>query len=79
MMDAVTIIRIVAGLLVLVLIPVTLIPYWVIFKKAGFSAWLSLLMIIPVVNLIVLYVIAFSEWRGVPASNPMQQNFPPRA
>jgi hypothetical protein len=78
-MDAVTIIRIVAGLLVLVLIPVTLIPYWVIFKKAGFSKWLSLLVIIPLVSLIVLYVIAFSQWRGAPTSNPLQSNFSPRA
>jgi len=30
--------------------------------KAGFSGWLSLLMVIPVVNLITLYIFAFSAW-----------------
>ena len=63
-MDNVTIIRIVAGLMFLVvLLPVAIIPYWVIFKKAGFAPALSLLTAIPGVRLIVLYVIAFSDWK----------------
>jgi len=63
-MDNVTIIRIIAGLLfIVVLLPVVIVPYWRIFAKAGFSGWLSLLMMVPLVNLIVLYVIAFSEWK----------------
>ena len=37
-------------------------PFWRIFAKAGFSGWLSLLMIVPMVNLIALYVLAFSDW-----------------
>jgi hypothetical protein len=37
------------------------IPIWQIFRKAGFSGALSLLMPIPGVNLIVLYVVAFSR------------------
>ena len=45
---------------------VMLIPYWFIFKKAGFSPWLAILMLVPVVNVIVLYAIAFSQWRVVP-------------
>jgi hypothetical protein len=45
-----------------------IIPYWVIWKKAGFSPWLSLLMFIPVINIIMLYVLAFSQWNVVPAS-----------
>jgi hypothetical protein len=61
--DNVTIIRIVAGFIFLVvLLPVAIIPYWVIFKKAGFSPFLSFLMVIPFVGLVVLYVIAFSQW-----------------
>lgn len=66
-MDSTTIIRIVAGLMViLVFLPIFVIPYWKIFSKAGFAGALSLLMIIPLVNLIVLYVIAFSEWKMKP-------------
>jgi hypothetical protein len=49
---------------------IVLVPYWMIYKKAGFSPWLALLMIIPLANLITLYVVAFSEWRVVPAPQP---------
>ena len=37
-------------------------PFWNIFRKAGFSGWLSLLVFVPLVNIVVLYFIAFSEW-----------------
>ena len=43
-------------------IAIVIIPFWKIYAKAGFSKWLSLLMIVPLVNLIVLYVVAFSTW-----------------
>lgn len=38
------------------------VPYWKIFSKAGFSRYLSLLMVIPFANLILLYYVAFAEW-----------------
>jgi ATP-dependent Zn protease len=38
-------------------------PFWVIFRKTGFPPALSILMLIPVANLILLYVVAFSEWK----------------
>ncbi|MGA3070894.1 MAG: hypothetical protein ABSD43_11825 [Terracidiphilus sp.] len=53
-MDSVMIVRIVAGIIFFLVIPVTVAPYWVIFRKAGFSPWLSLLILIPLVNLVVL-------------------------
>lgn len=31
-------------------------------KKAGFSRWWSLLMIVPLINLIMVWVFAFMEW-----------------
>ena len=37
-------------------------PFWPLFSKAGYSGWWSLLMIVPLVNLITLYVLAFSSW-----------------
>ena len=43
---------------------VIVLPFWKIFAKAGFSGWLGLLMIVPLVNLIALYVLAFSDWPG---------------
>jgi len=41
---------------------ILIIPFWQLFSTAGFSGWWSLLMIIPLVNLIALYVLAFSSW-----------------
>lgn len=62
------------GALFLILIPIMLIamvvaiiPYWFIFKKAGFAPLLSLLMMVPLANIIILYVVAFSQWKVVPA------------
>jgi hypothetical protein len=81
-MDSTTIIRIVAGLLfIVVLVIAVLPPYWMIFKKAGFSPWLALLMYVPLANIIVLYFVAFSSWKVVPPpqSAPSPIGFPPRA
>jgi hypothetical protein len=49
-------------LLIAVLGFVVFLPYWQIFKKAGFSPWLSLLIVIPLVNLCALYYLAFTRW-----------------
>ena len=57
-------------ILVLAFAVILIIPYWLIWKKAGFSPWFSLLMFIPFVNFIMLYVLAFSEWKVVPANQP---------
>jgi len=51
------------GLLTMLLIAaLVIVPFWFIFSKAGYSKWLSLLMVVPVVNLIALYFLAFSPW-----------------
>ena len=41
---------------------VFMIPFWKIFGKAGFPPALSLVMLIPIVNLIALYFVAFANW-----------------
>jgi hypothetical protein len=59
-----------------------LIPYWFIFKKAGFSPFLTLLMVVPLVNLFLLYYLAFAQWKVVPAEQvfpaPPGGTFPPK-
>ena len=56
-------------------IAIFLIPCWFICKKAGFSPWLSLLCIIPSLGtLVLLYVLAFAEWKVMPAP---QAAYPP--
>jgi hypothetical protein len=49
-------------LMMLVYAAFIVVPFWFIFRKAGYSPWLGLLMVVPIVNLIVLYVFAFSDW-----------------
>jgi len=52
------------GQLVMVLVWVVLVivPFWKITTKAGYSGWLSLLVVVPIVNLIFIYFLAFSKW-----------------
>jgi hypothetical protein len=44
-----------------------ILPFCFIFKKAGYSSWLGLLMVVPIVNLVLLYFLAFSEWPKGPS------------
>ena len=63
-------------IIILVAIVVVMVPCWFILKKAGFSPWLSLLCIFPSLGvLVLLYVLAFAEWKVVPA--PQQAWQPP--
>ena len=50
-------------LFVLLVLPiVVIVPFFQIWKRTGHSGWASILMIVPVLNLIMLYVLAFKEW-----------------
>ena len=62
--------------LFLIILPLYVMPYWLIFKKAGFVPALSLLMVIPLAKVIVLYVIALSDWK-VDASRIVPNLGPP--
>lgn len=53
-----TIILVIVGFVGLVAI----LPFWMIFSKAGFSGWMSLTQIVPLVNVIALFYLAFAEW-----------------
>ncbi len=54
--------------IIVVTIAIVMVPCWFILKKAGFSPWLSLLCILPSLGtLVLLYVLAFAEWKVVPA------------
>jgi hypothetical protein len=58
-------------------VAIVIIPFWFICKKAGFSPWLSLLNIIPLGGVILWYVLAFSEWKVVPAPQAAWSPQPP--
>lgn len=46
----------------LVIVILVVIPVYRICKRAGYSGWLGLLILVPMVNLMLLYFIAFSDW-----------------
>ncbi len=48
--------------MMLIFAAMIIIPFWIIFTKAGHSKWLSLLMVVPIVNVLMLYFLAFSSW-----------------
>jgi uncharacterized membrane protein YhaH (DUF805 family) len=49
-------------ILMLIFAIIVITPIWRICTKAGYSGWLSLLMVIPFANLILLYFLAFADW-----------------
>jgi len=46
----------------LVIVAVKVLIFCKIFSKAGFSWALGLLMLVPVANIVMLFVLAFAEW-----------------
>ncbi|GHO44375.1 hypothetical protein [Ktedonospora formicarum] len=53
----------VIAIISIVSIAISLLVWWKIFSKAGFSGALSLLMtFIPLANIILLFYLAFAEW-----------------
>ena len=49
----------IGGLIVLALV---IVPLWRICTRAGFSGWWSLLVMVPLLNLIMLWVFAYAKW-----------------
>jgi hypothetical protein len=41
---------------------IAVIPFWKIYTKAGYPGAMGFLMLVPLVNVIMLFVLAFSEW-----------------
>lgn len=62
-------------------IALIMVPCWFILKKAGFSPWLALLCLLPSLGtLVLLYVLAFAEWKVIPAPPMVWQSpaaYPP--
>jgi hypothetical protein len=58
----------------IIFLAIVIIPFWFICKKAGFSPWLSLLNVVPMGNLVLIYVLAFAQWKVVPVP---EMGYPP--
>ena len=57
-------------LILLSVFAVFIVPFWMILKKAGFNPALSLLTWVPLVGLVILYYVAFTEWKPVTNRKP---------
>ena len=53
-------------IIILICVAIIIIPFWFICKKAGFSPWLTLLNCIPLGNTVLLYLVAFADWKRHP-------------
>jgi hypothetical protein len=62
---------------ILIILALVILPFWFICKKAGFSPWLSLLNIVPLGGIVLVYVLAFAQWKVVPAPQSSWQPQPP--
>ena len=50
---------------ILIILALAVIPYWKIWSRTGHSGAWSLLMLVPIANLISLWVLAFKRWPSV--------------
>ena len=49
----------------LVIAVVLVIPAWRICQRTGYPGWMGILILIPVINLFLLYFLAFAQWPAV--------------
>ncbi|MBL4616883.1 MAG: hypothetical protein JKY46_04250 [Robiginitomaculum sp.] len=49
-------------IMVILYLFVVVFPIWKILTRMGFSGWLSLLSLVPVLNLVLLWILALIEW-----------------
>ncbi len=61
------------GIIAIASIIFSVIIYWRIFSKAGFSGALSLLMFVPIANIVMLCILAFAEWPIYQELNMLRQ------
>jgi uncharacterized membrane protein YhaH (DUF805 family) len=49
-------------LIIIGVLAIYFIPIVKTLQKAGYSGWWSLIVLVPLVNIIMFYVFAFSDW-----------------
>jgi len=47
---------------ILILLALVVVPYWKIWQRTGHSGAWGLLMLVPIANIISLWVLAFKDW-----------------
>jgi hypothetical protein len=57
-------------LVIVVAVAAIIWPYCRVVSRAGYSPWLGLLIIVPLVNVIALWVFAYVRWPALPEAKP---------
>lgn len=47
------------------ILAIVLVPAWRILKRTGHSGWWSIIIFIPLVNLLGIWLLAFTRWPAV--------------
>jgi hypothetical protein len=50
------------GIIMIASVVFAIVIWWRIFSKAGYNGVLSLLMLVPIANLVMILILAFGEW-----------------
>jgi hypothetical protein len=64
-------------LVILAVCAIGLVPFYKIFSKAGYPGILCLTMIVPLLNIIMLLFLAFSEWPVLKELKALRQRSSP--
>lgn len=59
-------------ILIVAILSIIIVPIWLsarIAGRAGFSGWWALLTIVPFVNVVIVWVFAFTKWPRLPQSD----------
>jgi hypothetical protein len=54
----------------LILLAVLVVPYWKLWSRTGHSGVWALMMLIPLANIISLWVLAFKQWPALRGKEP---------
>jgi hypothetical protein len=63
----------VLSVLLIVILIFAVLPLWfsaLVLKKAGLSPWWALISLIPIVNVVMLWVFAYARWPALGDRNP---------
>ena len=60
-------------LLVLIVVAFLIVPFWKIFSKAGYPGIIGVLMLVPFLNLVLLFFLGFSDWQVLKELNALRQ------
>jgi len=64
-------------LLVLIVVAFLIVPFWKIFSKAGYPGIIGVLMLVPFLNLVLLFFLGFSDWPVLKELNALRQKSTP--